>query len=107
MGTTRPATQMPDLSALRIADHKRGGRPIAKWIGIIVMVLLVVAAGLWGASLLRNRAPEVEVTAAIAPNSAPASVLLNASGYVTPRRIQQYGSRRAIWRNCGGNFNLR
>ena len=86
MGTTRPTAQMPDLSALRIEDHRRSGRPVGKWIGITILVLLVVAAGLWGASILKNRAPEVEVTASISPSSAPASVLLNASGYVTPRR---------------------
>jgi RND family efflux transporter MFP subunit len=86
MGTTRPTAQMPDLSALRIADHKRGGRPVAKWIGITLILVLVVAAGLWGAAFLKNRAPEVEVVAAISPSSAPAAVLLNASGYVTPRR---------------------
>jgi RND family efflux transporter MFP subunit len=86
MGTTRPTAQMPDLSALRIDDRKRGGKPVGKWIGIVIIVLLILAAGLWGASLLKNRAPEVEVAPAISPNSAPASVLLNASGYVTPRR---------------------
>jgi len=86
MATTRPTAQMPELSSLRIADHKRGGRPVGKWIGIILILLLVVAAGLWGASFLKNRAPEVEVAPAISPSSAPASVLLNASGYVTPRR---------------------
>jgi len=77
---------MPDLSALRIDDRKRSGRPVAKWIGITLVLLLVVAAGLWGASLLKNRAPEVEVAAAVSPNSVPVSALLNASGYVTPRR---------------------
>jgi multidrug efflux pump subunit AcrA (membrane-fusion protein) len=86
MGTTRPTAQMPDLSALRISDSKRGGKPVGKWIGIVIILLLIVAAGLWGASLLKNRAPEVEVAAAISPSSAPASVLLNATGYVTPRR---------------------
>ena len=86
MGTTRPTAQMPDLSALRIDDRKRGGRPVGKWIGIVVILMLIVAAGLWGASLLKNRASEVEVAPAISPSSAPASVLLNASGYVTPRR---------------------
>lgn len=77
---------MPDLSALRIDDRKRSGRPVGKWIGITVLALLVVGAGLWGASLLKNRAPEVEVAPAVAPNSMPVSALLNASGYVTPRR---------------------
>ena len=52
---------MPDLSALRIDDRKRGGRPVGKWIGIVFLLALIVAAGLWGASLLKNRAPEVEV----------------------------------------------
>jgi RND family efflux transporter MFP subunit len=86
METTTPTAQMPDLSALRIDDHQRGGRPTGKWVGIMLIMLLIVAAGLWGASLLRNRAPEVEVAAAVAPDSVPVSALLNASGYVTPRR---------------------
>ena len=42
---------MPDLSALRIDDRKRGGKPVGKWIGIVILLALVVAAGLWGASL--------------------------------------------------------
>ncbi len=86
MGTSRPTAQLPDLSSLRIDDRKRGGNPIGKWLGIVLILLLIVAAGLWGASFLKNRAPQVEVAAAISPSSAPASVLLNASGYVTPRR---------------------
>ena len=86
MGTTRPTAQMPDLSALRIDDRKRGGRPVGKWIGIILILALIAGAGLGVSSFLKNHAPEVEVAAAISPSSAPASVLLNASGYVTPRR---------------------
>jgi RND family efflux transporter MFP subunit len=85
MGNTSPKPNVPDLSALRIADHKRKGRPITKWIGIILLAGLFVAGGLREWSVLANHRPEVEVFAAIAPSSAPVSALLNASGYVTPR----------------------
>jgi len=75
----------PDLSSLRISDAKRtnsrGGR---RWVWI---VLVVVFLGLVGAaaSAFRNRKVEVEVAAASRPANGPTGVL-NASGYVTPRR---------------------
>jgi RND family efflux transporter MFP subunit len=76
---------MPNLSALRIDDRKRGGRSLGKWIGIIVALILVVGLVVGAGSVLRNRKPEVEVAAATAPSATGASTLLNASGYVTPR----------------------
>jgi RND family efflux transporter MFP subunit len=75
----------PDLSSLRISDTKRtAGRSSRRWIWIVLGVILLglLAAA---ASAFRNRKVEVEVATASRPASGPAGVL-NASGYVTPRR---------------------
>ena len=80
-----PKALKPDLSSLRISDTKRtSARSSRRWIWV---VLAVVFLGLVGAaaSAFRNRKVEVEVAAASRPASGPAGVL-NASGYVTPRR---------------------
>ena len=75
----------PDLSSLRITDAKRkaarGGR-LWIWLVLAAVLLVVLAAGAYG---VRTRKPEVEVAAARGPSTGPAGVL-NASGYVTPRR---------------------
>ncbi len=84
MATTHTPLK-PDLSSLRITDAKRtNSRSGRRWFWIIISV---IAIGLIAAvaSAYRNRRPEVEVTAARQPSSGPAGVL-NASGYITPRR---------------------
>ena len=82
---TQQETVKPDLSSLRISDTKRKSSGTAKrvlWVVIpIVLLGLFVAASF----ALRNRKPEVEVTSAVKPVSGPSGVL-NASGYLTPRR---------------------
>lgn len=75
----------PDLSSLRISDTKRtAGRSSRRWIwialGVILLGLLAAAA-----SAFRNRKVDVEVATASRPATGPTGVL-NASGYVTPRR---------------------
>jgi HlyD family secretion protein len=82
--TASPAK--PDLSSLRIDDRKRGGRSLGKWLAVLVGIGAVAAAIYWGRDFIKSRAPEVEVTAAVGPASAPMPALLNATGYVTPRR---------------------
>lgn len=75
----------PDLSSLRISDTKRTNPSSSKrWIWVALGALLL---GLVGAAAFafRNRKVEVEVAAATRPANGPAGVL-NASGYVTPRR---------------------
>jgi RND family efflux transporter MFP subunit len=82
---TPPKSLKPDLSSLRISDTKRTNpRSSKRWIWIALGVILV---GLLGAAAFafRNRRVEVEVATATKPASGPAGVL-NASGYVTPRR---------------------
>lgn len=82
---TPPATAKPDLSSLRISDTKRvKERSSKRWIWIALVVILL---GLVGAAAFayRNRKVEVEVAAASKPATGPTGVL-NASGYITPRR---------------------
>jgi RND family efflux transporter MFP subunit len=80
-----PKALKPDLSSLRISDTKRtsagGGR---RWIWIVLVVVILGLVGA-AASAFRNRKVEVVVAAASRPVNGPTGVL-NASGYVTPRR---------------------
>ncbi|HUN62197.1 MAG TPA: efflux RND transporter periplasmic adaptor subunit [Candidatus Sulfotelmatobacter sp.] len=82
---TPPTSLKPDLSSLRISDTKRTNpRSGKRWIWIAgFVVFLCLAAG--AAFAFRNRRAEVEVATATKPVTGPAGVL-NASGYVTPRR---------------------
>ncbi len=82
---TTPKTLKPDLSALRITDTKRKQTSSGKrWLWAAIPIVML---GLLGAASLafRNRKPEVEVVTALKPSTAPTGVL-NASGYITPRR---------------------
>ncbi len=79
-------TSGPDLSGLRIGERERGspgGRRPWRWIALAVAAVLVLVAAVVA---LRGRVPEVEVAAARPGNDPSAATLLNASGYVTPRR---------------------
>ncbi len=74
-----------DLEALRIAPEKRGKGSRKRWIWIVpagVVILLLVV----GASAYLNGRPEVEVATARKPTAGGPMGVLNASGYVTPRR---------------------
>jgi RND family efflux transporter MFP subunit len=72
---------------LRIDDSKRRARPIGKWLGLFAGALGLLAIVLGAASIVRSRKPEVTVAAAMLPSDSPeVATLLNASGYVTPRR---------------------
>lgn len=84
MATQQEAVK-PDLSSLRITDAKRKSSGTAK--RVLWVVIPFVLLGLLGAASFsfRNRKPEVEVTSAVKPVSGPSGVL-NASGYLTPRR---------------------
>ncbi len=82
---TTPKTLKPDLSSLRITDTKRKQtRSGKRWLWAAIPIILL---GLLGAAsfAFRNRKPEVEVVTALKPSTAPTGVL-NASGYITPRR---------------------
>ena len=76
----------PDLSGLRIDEKARanqGGRKISRVVALVIFALVVVIVAVVA---MRARVPTVEVTA-VRPAGDPATTaLLNASGYVTPRR---------------------
>jgi RND family efflux transporter MFP subunit len=75
-----------DLASLRIDDRSRRGGKLGKRLGIFAAA--VGAVVLLGGLLLafRSQKPVVEVKAARPGNDVRATALLNASGYVTPRR---------------------
>jgi HlyD family secretion protein len=75
-----------DLSSLRIHDSHRSGGKAGKWLSYIAAVLgaMVIIAGL--AFAFRNQTPVVEVVTAEKPQAGGREAILNASGYVTPRR---------------------
>jgi RND family efflux transporter MFP subunit len=75
----------PDLSSLRIGEAQRKERKTGKALGIVLAAILLVALVGGAAYLTRNSAPIVEVATAQKAGSGP-TALLNASGYVTPRR---------------------
>jgi len=75
----------PDLSTLRIDERARRDPRRLGWrvIAVALAVALLASAGLVWA--LREKAPEVEVTA-VRADKGGRTALLNASGYVTPRQ---------------------
>jgi RND family efflux transporter MFP subunit len=74
----------PDLSALRIQEGARrgGASNRLRWLAAAIGLLLIVSAAFFA---FKERKPVVEVASVHAETDAR-EVLLNASGYVTPRR---------------------
>jgi RND family efflux transporter MFP subunit len=75
-----------NLSSLKIDDaHRSGGSRGRVWriLAASMGVLVLIAGGVFA---LRSRMPLVEVATAQAPVTPGTETLLNASGYVTPRR---------------------
>ncbi len=85
--TTTAKAAAPDLGSLKIDDHSRSAGKAGKRLGIfsaVLGILLLVAAGLVVA--FKNQKPVVEVAVARSASDERGTALLNASGYVTPRR---------------------
>jgi RND family efflux transporter MFP subunit len=74
-----------DLSSLKIHDTSRssGGGKFWRIFAASLGVLVLLAGGVFA---LRGKTPVVDVVAARAPSGPQGETLLNASGYVTPRR---------------------
>jgi len=75
----------PDLSSLRIGEAQRKEKKTGKILGIIVAAVLLIALVAGAAYFTHNSAPIVEISTAQKAGTGP-TALLNASGYVTPRR---------------------
>ncbi len=75
-----------DLSSLKIQDAARSKRSAGKFWSIFAASLGVLVLLTGGVFALRSQTPVVEVTAARPANGPRGETLLNASGYVTPRR---------------------
>src|SRR5260370_35090686 len=76
----------PDLGSLRIHDGQRGQSKMGKGM-ILVSLPILVLAGLGAANYaFRSQKPVVEVATVAKPDAAGRQALLNASGYITPRR---------------------
>jgi RND family efflux transporter MFP subunit len=83
---TSPKPVKPDLSSLRISDTKRNAtRRNLRWLWLLLGALLVALIAVGATSAFRDRRPEVEVATVQKPSTGPTGVL-NASGYITPRR---------------------
>jgi RND family efflux transporter MFP subunit len=81
----RETPKARDLSGLRIHDSARGERNFRwlRWVFVAIGALLLVSGAVYE---IRHRAPVVEVTTVHASSAQERAALLNASGYVTPRR---------------------
>lgn len=83
---TPPQPIKPDLGSLRIGDDHRKGGGSGKRI-VLAVLPFVILAGIGAAAFaFRNQKPVVEVITAAKADSSERQSLLNASGYVTPRR---------------------
>src|SRR3989475_1938911 len=79
-------TPKHDLDSLRIDDEQRTRSNLGKRLALIIGGLILLA-GLSGAIFsFRGRTPEVEIAVAQKTPVGRREALLNASGYVTPRR---------------------
>ncbi len=82
---SRPNNAVPDLSGLKIDERSRSGRGGPRWLrwfaAAIGVLVLLTGLGL----TLKGKTPVVQVAAAQSAGGKQ-RVLLNASGYVTPRR---------------------
>jgi RND family efflux transporter MFP subunit len=75
-----------DLSSLKIRDSARSKGLGGKMLRIFSASLGVLIIVIGGILVFRKQAPAVQVAAALPANDPQAETLLNASGYVTPRR---------------------
>ena len=83
---TSTTTPKPDLGSLRIQDSHRKPRNTGKRVAIVLLVLVALAGIGAAAYAFRNTKPIVDVTTASKAEVGGRAALLNASGYVTPRR---------------------
>src|SRR5713226_7817758 len=83
---TPPVSARPDLGALRIHDGQRSQSKMGKRIFYASIPVLIFAGIVAAAYAFRSQKPVVEVATAAKPEAGGRQALLNASGYITPRR---------------------
>ena len=76
----------PDLGSLRIHDGQRSQSKMSKRLFYASIPVLIFAGIVAGSYALRSQKPVVEVATAAKPDVGGRQALLNASGYITPRR---------------------
>jgi RND family efflux transporter MFP subunit len=76
----------PDLSALRIDERARANDGGSKRWPLVVLAAVVLVLGIGVVAMLLAKTPIVELAVARPAGEAGTMALLNASGYVTPRR---------------------
>src|SRR5467141_1380892 len=75
-----------DLGSLRIGEGQRKGSGMGKRVPYAAIPVLIFAGIVAGAYALRSQKSVVEVATAAKPEAGGRQALLNASGYITPRR---------------------
>jgi RND family efflux transporter MFP subunit len=83
--STSPNPGKPDLSSLRIGEGQRKSGKAGRRLGIFAALIGVLVIVTGAVLAFRDQKPVVEVTTAQKPATGRPA-LLNASGYVTPRR---------------------
>ncbi len=83
---TEPNSPRADLGSLRIGEGQRKGSGMGKRVVYATIPVLIFAGIVAGAYALRSQKPVVEVASASKPEAGGRQALLNASGYITPRR---------------------
>jgi RND family efflux transporter MFP subunit len=85
---TEPNSPRADLGSLRIGEGQRkgSGMGMGKRVVYATIPVLIFAGIVAGAYALRSQKPVVEVASAAKPEAGGRQALLNASGYITPRR---------------------
>jgi len=83
---TPPISAKPDLGSLRIGDGQRKSSGMGKRVMYAAIPVLIFAGIVAAAYAFRSQKPVVEVAAAAKPEAGGRQALLNASGYITPRR---------------------
>lgn len=76
----------PDLGSLRIHEGQRAKTSMERRIVYAAIPVLIFAGIVAAAFALRNQKPVVEVATVVKPEAGGRQALLNASGYITPRR---------------------
>jgi len=76
----------PDLGSLRIGDGQRKSSGMGRRVMYAAIPVLIFAGIVAAAYAFRSLKPVVEVASAAKPDAGGRQALLNASGYITPRR---------------------